>query len=421
MNGDAYKPSALWPKGGGLEIRDEYRMLLLCARTRVGPQQRELIRALALKQLDWEFIRYKAQPHALIPLLYRNLSKFSADLVPSAVLQQLQSDYLANAERNRANTAELIRVLGIMKAADISAVPYKGPALAAVAHGDIELRRFWDLDIVVRPHDILSAKSLLITHGYEWHPSMGQVTGRNEARNFSVGNEYEFLHTDNNARIDLHWGISAQRFPFEVDLDEVWKRLQSVRLLDEDIQTFPPEALLVFLCVHGGKDMWWKRIGWTCDIAELLASNPDLDWSYSFDLATRTGARRMLLLGLALAHELLQAALPEQVCAWIRSDNSVQTLHEYVCHRMFDEPDAWDPILERQRFHSKVRERLRDRLPIYRNMITVALTFAITPNNKDRELIKLPAYLSALYYLVRPARIIHRLWSLGIRGGNPTL
>ena len=129
----------------------------------------------------------------------------------------------------------------------------------------------------------------------------------------------------------------------------------------------------------------------------------------------------MLLLGLALAHELLQAALPEQVCAWIRSDNSVQTLHEYVCHRMFDKPNAGAPILETQRFHSKVRERLRDRLPIYRNMITVALTFAITPNNKDRELIKLPAYLSALYYLVRPARIIHRLWSLGIRGGNPTL
>ena len=421
MTGDAHKPNALSPAGEALEIRDEYRMLLLCARTRVEPQQRELIRTLATKQLDWAFIRSKAQPHALIPLLYRNLSTCCADRVPSAVLQQLESDYLANAERNRANTAELIRVLRIMKAAGISAVPYKGPALAAVAHGDIELRKFWDLDIVVRPRDIMSAKSLLITHGYQWRPIKGQVTGRNEARNFRFWHEYNFVHTDNNAMIDLHWRISAQRFPFEVDLDEVWERLEPVRLLDEDIQTFPPEALLLFLCVHGSKDMWWKRIGWVCDIAELLASNPDLDWSYSFELATRTGTRRMLLLGLALAHELLQAPLPEQVYAWIRSDNAVPTLVEYVGHRLFDEQTIPVTLLGKARFRSKVRERLRDRLPIYRNLASAVLVKAFIPNSKDRELIELPDALSALYYLVRPARLAQRLWSHTIRRGDSTL
>ena len=119
MNGDACKLSVLWPKGETPAIRDEYRLLLLCARTRIEPQQRELIRAFALNKLDWEFVRGTAQRHALIPLLYRNLSRFCADRVPSAVLQQLQSDYFANAGRNRANTAELISVLRIMKAAGI--------------------------------------------------------------------------------------------------------------------------------------------------------------------------------------------------------------------------------------------------------------------------------------------------------------
>ena len=118
--------------GETLEIRDEFRLLLLCARTRVEPQQRELIRALALKQLDWEFILDKAQSHALIPLLYRNLSEFCADRVPSAVLQQLESVYIANAKRNQVLTAELIKILRILESADISAVPYKGPALAAL-------------------------------------------------------------------------------------------------------------------------------------------------------------------------------------------------------------------------------------------------------------------------------------------------
>ena len=166
--------------------------------------------------------------------------------------------------------------------------------------------------------------------------------------------------------------------------------------------------------------MWWKRIGWICDIAELLATNPDLDWPYCFELATDTGARRMLLLGLALAHELLQAPLPEQIFTWIQSDNAVQDLTEHVRHRLFEEKTIRHRILEKQRFHGKVRERLRDRLPVYRNMAKAAFVMLFIPNKEDHELIKLPRTLYVLYYLVRPARLTHRLWLRTIRRSDTT-
>jgi hypothetical protein len=402
------------------EIRDEYRLLLLCARTRAGPRQGEQIRALALKQLDWDFIIAKAHPHALIPLLYRNLSELCADRVPQAILQQIESDYKVIAERNRANTAELIKVLRNLESAGISAIPYKGPALAVLAHGDITLRKFWDLDIVIRPRDIRPAKALLISHGYQWRPFPGQVTGRNEARNFRLWHAYDFVHPDTNTRIDLHWRLAPSRFPFDVDLDDLWERLVPARLLDEEIRTFPPEALLLFLCVHGSKDLWWRRIGWICDVAELLAPNPDLDWSYSLELATYTGARRMLLLGLALAHELMQAPLPEQVCASICSDKAVQPLIALVRRRLFDVQTALDSFVERQRFHGKVRERLHDRIPAYRHLVKAAFNRIFIPNSETRELVNLPAALSPLYYLVHPARLAHKMWSHTIRRGNTT-
>ena len=413
--------SSCWPlTGEELGIRDEFRLLLLCARTRVEPQQREQIRALAQKQLDWDFVLGKAHPHALIPLLYRNLSEVCPDRVPPAVLQQLESDNMVNTRRNQANTAELIKVLRNLATAGISAVPYKGPALAALAHGDITLRKFWDLDIVIRQRDIIPAKKLLISNGYQWRPMKGQVTGRKEARNFRLWHEYNFIHPDTRAMIDLHWRITPRRFPFDVDLDDIWKQLVSVHLLDADILAFPAEALLLFLCVHGCKDMWWKRIGWICDIAELLASNPDLDWSYTLDLALHTGARRMLLLGLALAHELLQAPLPEQVCTWIRSDSAVHPLLEHVHRRLFEERTVLDYLVERQRFHRMVRERLRDRIPAYRHMVNATFHMIFIPNKKTFELVKLPEALSALYYLVHPIRLIHSLWSHATRRGNTT-
>ncbi|MEN8106974.1 MAG: nucleotidyltransferase family protein [Pseudomonadota bacterium] len=421
MTGDADKASTLSTMGEALEIRDEFRLLLLCARTRVEPQQRELIRALALKQLDWEFILGKAYWHSLTPLLFRNLSEFCADRVPSAVLQRLESHYMASAKRNLVLTAELIKVLRILESADISAVPYKGPALAALAYGDVALRKFIDLDLVIRPRDIIPAKSLLVSHGYQWRRQQGQVTGADEINKNRFWHEYNFAHPDNNATIDLHWGISNQRFPFDIDLDGLWEHLEPAYLLGQDIRVFPAEVSLLFLCVHGSKDLWWKRIGWICDIAELLGSNPDLDWPYITELATRTGARRMLLLGLALAHELLQAPLPEQVCIWIRSDRAVQALVEHVRYRLFDEPTILDRILERQRFRISVRERLRDRIPVYRHLVKAAFAMIFVPNREDREMIKLPDALSALYYLVRPARLAKTLWSHTIRRSDTTL
>jgi hypothetical protein len=420
MTSGAQDVKAFTTDGEAPGISDEYSMLLSCARTRVDTQQLEQMRALARKQLDWDFIFTKALPHALIPLLYCNLNKYCADLVPSSVLQRLGSDNQINAERNRKNTAEMIRVLREFKAAGISAVPYKGPALAILAHGDIELRKFWDLDIVIRPRDILSAKTLLISQGYEWHPMQGQVTGHNEARNFRVWYEYSFIHPDTRAMIDLHWRITPNRFPFDVDLDGLWEQLKPARLLDKDIQVFPTEASLLFLCVHGCKDMWWKRIGWICDISELLASNPDIDWSYCFDLANKTGARRMLLLGLSLAHELLQAPLPEQVLSRIRSDNAVQPLVDHVIRRLFDDQSAIDYFVERQRFHISVRERFRDRLPAYRHMVKAAFAKVFLPDSKTQELIRLPTSLSVLYYLVHPVRLVNRLWSQTIGHGDST-
>lgn len=420
MTGDADRASTHTATGDTAGIRDEFRLLLLCAHTSVEPPQRELIRALTLKPLDWEFILGKAYWHALTPLLFRNLRECSPDRVPLAVLQQLESHYLASAKRNLVLTAELIRVLRILESADISAVPYKGPTLAALAYGDVALRKFCDLDLVIRPRDILRAKSLLIEHGYQWHRHPGQVAGPGEIRKNRFWHEYNFVHPDGNTVIDLHWGISNRRFPFDIDMDNLWQDLVPTRLLSQDVRVFPATALLLFLCVHGSKDLWWKRIGWICDIAELLRSNPDLDWSYSFRLARQTGTRRALQLGLALARELLQVPLPEEVCTCIRSDKAVKALVARVTHRLFNEPSIFDRMLERQRFRIRVRERMRDRIPVYRHLAEAAFTMFFVPNKHDREMIRLPDSLSALYYLVRPIRCVKSLWSQTIRRGDST-
>jgi hypothetical protein len=47
-------------------------------------------------------------------------------------------------------TAELCRLISLFAAADIAAIPYKGPVLGLFAYGNIALRRFVDLDVIVK-------------------------------------------------------------------------------------------------------------------------------------------------------------------------------------------------------------------------------------------------------------------------------
>ena len=51
----------------------------------------------------------------------------------------------------------------------ITAIPYKGPALALQVYGDLKLRSFVDLDVLVRRSDAARAGTLLAARGYRPH------------------------------------------------------------------------------------------------------------------------------------------------------------------------------------------------------------------------------------------------------------
>lgn len=117
----------------------------------------------------------------------------------------------------------------------------------------------------------------------------------------------------------------------------------------------------------------------------------------------------MFLLGVALAGDLLQAPVPDQVWSWIRSDRAVVRLNRHVHHRLFDEPTT-RVRMEKPRFHLRVRERLRDRIPVLFRLLKGSFRILFVPDEQDRQWVKLSRPLSGLYCLVRPVRLVYRLW-----------
>ena len=54
-----------------------------------------------------------------------------------------------------------------MKTHDIEALAFKGPTLSQMAYGDITLRQYSDLDILVDEKEIFKAGSVLAQHEYD--------------------------------------------------------------------------------------------------------------------------------------------------------------------------------------------------------------------------------------------------------------
>ena len=90
------------------------------------------------------------------------------------------------------------------------------------------------------------------------------------------------------------------------------------------MKTFSAEDLLFSLCVHGSRHLW-ERLGWICDVAELI-SRHDLRLDALLKRAATADTERMFLLGLHLAERLLDAPLPAEVKRRCDSDVRLSSL-----------------------------------------------------------------------------------------------
>ncbi|HYE13949.1 MAG TPA: nucleotidyltransferase family protein [Pyrinomonadaceae bacterium] len=377
------------------QLRPEAELLLACSRTRLSGETRERIRCLARGNLDWASVRQLAHRHGVFPLLYRQLSAAAQELVPPAELKSLRAKFLDNAARNVLLTSELEQLVGRFESAGLPVLAYKGPALAALAYGDTALRRYVDLDVIVRRADVGRAKSLLAERGLRPHLALPPAQERVLLR---AQHNMQFTRDEGRVLVELHWEVASRKFASAQLEGGVWERAVPVRLGRGEVKSLSPEDLLSSLCVHGARHLW-ERLSWICDVAELLGSRPRLDWDYVFGRARAERTERMLLLGLLLAGGQLGAEMPGEIRRRATADETAAALAECVSRRLFERDEYGRAgIAESVGFNLRARERWGEKLRY--------LGFIFTPTDADLALVRLPAGLSFAYYLVRPFRLL---------------
>jgi hypothetical protein len=361
------------------ETRPEIQLLLCCARTHMDSGRAAEMKTLLRGDIDWAYLNQTALQHRVIPLLYWNLHATCPEAVPETILEQLQRRFHAISMRNLFLVRELLTLLSMLEAYGIPAIPYKGPVLATSVYGNLALRQFKDLDILVREQDAARAKELLLSQEYRLQH---QTSATYEALFRRFRQTYDLVREDDQVLLELHWNIISWPVFFPANSTALWERLESVSLAGRPVRTLAPEDVLALLCVHGAKHHW-ERLAMICDVAELVRTYPEINWGRVLEQTSQLGGARMLYLGLFLAQNLLGATVPEDIWRQMHVDPVVRSLADRVRGWLFTSPDSLLKTLQQHAFYLRLAEHLQDRvwcgLCLTPRMIARVVYYVIAP------------------------------------------
>lgn len=289
-------------------------LILGCCR--LGEADENRLRVLVEGEVNWGRLIGEARRLELAPLVGWRLERMGGPGVPAKVLDRLREIYRRNLGRNLHLAEELGEVLDLFAAAEIPAIPLKGPVLAERVFGHPGLRRIYDLDVLVHGHDLERAVALLRHSGY-----------RTASPRLLAGHEGERdLSLVRGAVVELHWALK-DRF-FHLPVDALWEGSREEHWHGRTIRVLPPELLLLQLIHHLNYHAHPLKI--LVDVARVLALHgEEIDWMRVGELARSWHLQRNVRLALEAAETVLSQPLPagaRELCRaldgahwWLRS------------------------------------------------------------------------------------------------------
>jgi hypothetical protein len=381
-----------------LHSSPELELLLACARQEMSADHIRHALELLDGPHDWGLLLEQARAHRLLPLLYWHWKRSLRLDFPAEIAQQLDGRFRTNVARSLLLVRDLADIVELLGKHGIPVIPFKGPALAESLYGNAALRECVDLDILIRRRDVPKAIRTLVSVGYV---DGKQLTPAQQDAFIATQYEYPFL-SPSGILVELQWRIVPRYFSLPLSEEQYWSRIQPLTVCGREMNSLSCEDLLLLLCFHGGKHGWEKLI-WLADVAELMVSNPHLDWEYVLDQSRRAGGLRMLLLGVVLANRLLGTTIPRDLEQPLARDRTVERIADGIGRDLVrgERPT----YAKSQLYLLRVRERWQDRLQY-------VAQFAFTATPEEWKIVDLPPSLSVLYRLLRVLRGLGKAMSL---------
>ncbi len=380
-------------------LTPEAQLLCLCSIHPLPGERQARIREIAQKGLNWRLFGNMAFHHRVSALVHKNLTLSAPGAMPADTAGSLRDLYFQNLTWNLAAQKDLIGMLQAFAENGVLAVPYKGLILAETAYGDIALRRFNDLDVLIHAGDLEPAAFALRSLGYS--SDLPDDSAR-LARFVRVLRDFAFRRPGHSCPVEVQWRLTQRYHPLARGAGIEWTRLRP-----ETLSGFPVKALswpdtLLVLCHHGLYHSW-EYLQMVADVAQSAraATAAGLDWPALLDEAGRRGALRTLVLGLLLAKELLGLEPADAVAEAAARDPFIESLSRRISAGFFDESS----YIRKARAFFFLEARM---IGGSRNRARYLWGRLTTPNEEDRQALALPKLIYPFHPVLRLGRLFRK-------------
>lgn len=396
-------PTLLPIPGESVPLSTESRFLIACCQAESTPEEIDYIRD-TLRDLTVDIRRLPtlAGRQGILPSVYRTLRTLhERNLLPDTpdadiLLEEMKRLYLSIARRNMLISAELLRLVKLFREYRIDALALKGPALAQIAYGDITLRQYGDLDILIHRKDFEKIADLMRQKGYTPFYPIEKFTGDKVL--FEMNNDCPFYDRERSLSVEIHWDF-FRKLALPTACFRPWEATESVTINGVAIDTLNKETHLLYHSLHGSKHIW-ERMGWIVDIDRFIRNVPGLDWEIMIERARRLGALRMFLFGPALAQYFFDTPLPSSVSRLCEREDYSEMIRFVI-----EEYEREDLTPEESLVKLSKVIGLRDNL--YYKTLTL-LEFLFRPGINERRSVILSDRWFWLYWLLRPLGMGYR-------------
>jgi len=256
---------------------------------------------------EWHNFFAQLRPHMIFPLITFHLRTWTEDCQPPReIMDYLNRVRLYAAARNLRAGRQIQSVTDALKGAGIPVILLKGHALARTVYPDPALRQSSDIDLLVKPADLLRAETVMKSLGYTCDCHTFRIAPHEHP--------HQVFHLPGKGlHVEIHWELDGNYKLFENHWIE--KAFENkIPVISADLSCFTLSHIhhIQFLACHNIFQHHSLRLDWVYDAAQLMKElKNQKDWETIRSGSARNHIRKSLELTLASASIWFNVRIPE--------------------------------------------------------------------------------------------------------------
>lgn len=304
---------------------------LLCAVVVLKPTAQELaqIDALLPQVQNWERTITLLTQHGSAPLLHVKLPLLAnAHCIPPQWVAHVQQVYFKSLSRGMLLYNLFREVVTALQQHNIDIIVLKGAYLSECVYGDIALRQFSDIDILV--HEADGPRSIDILR------NIGFVPWESKGISEFIDAHSDFVHyrpmQKGDVSVEIHIKLHTRSKKYKLSIPHIWERSVPCVIQGLQVRALCTDDLLMHLCVHADKHFEKGELSLKSmnDFVAIVAQLPDnYDWMNFLTMCAEYDCRPTVCSILVLVGRYYPTAIPRNFCAGFKLYLSTETTEKF--------------------------------------------------------------------------------------------